>query len=192
MLRKIIISTIVSCAVFFACLPFLTYLLRPMGAHSGPFHIFEKLRNLEFAILHYQAVKLELPQEKEVNDIINQHFQKNPNDAYFNNSDNNQYILAQIPHLISKNKFGLQRWGAPPVFIRDQSIPQGFGFYLEGEDGISKSKGRDLDDINSWDITSKRYYVEKSIHEEAVQYRIIALFPTFITFFILMLRIKRK
>jgi hypothetical protein len=191
MLRKIIISIIVSCAVFFTCVPFLVYLLRPMGAHSGPFHIFNKLRELEFPILHYQAVKLELPQEKEVNDIINQHYQKDPNDTYFNNYDHNEYILAQIPHLISKNKFELQRWNTPPVFIRDQSLPQGFGFYLEGEDGISRSRGRDLDDINSWDITSKKYYVDKSIHEEAVQYRIIAIFPALLTFIYIITRKKK-
>lgn len=192
MLRKIIVSIIVSCVLFLASLPFLTYLLRPMGAHSGPVHIFIKLRALEYVIIHYRGEKLELPQEKEVNDIINQHYQKDPDHTHFNNSDHNEYILDQLPHLISQNKFELQRWNAPPIFIRDQSLPQGFGFYLAGEDGISKSRGRDLDDINSWDITSKKYYTDKSIHEEVVQHRKIAIIPASLVFLLLMTRRKNK
>ena len=65
-----------------------------------------------------------------------------------------------------REKVAEQRWltrrGKLPIFVVDASLPDGFGFYLEGEDGVSLSQGRDADDINSWDEKSIDYYSQQS------------------------------
>jgi hypothetical protein len=55
----------------------------------------------------------------------------------------------------------LHLWNSPPHFVLTSASPDGFGFYLDGEDGISKSKGQDRDDINSWDRSSTDFYYER-------------------------------
>jgi hypothetical protein len=52
-------------------------------------------------------------------------------------------------------------WSSAPHFVLTSASPDGFGFYLDGEDGISKSKGQDRDDINSWDRSSTDFYHER-------------------------------
>lgn len=49
-------------------------------------------------------------------------------------------------------------FGSPAKFLVSEDLPDGFGFYLEGEDGISASGGNDEDDINSWDVDSRMHY----------------------------------
>ena len=58
-------------------------------------------------------------------------------------------------------KDNLHLWNSPPHFVLTSASPDGFGFYLDGEDGISKSKGQDQDDINSWDRSSTDFYHER-------------------------------
>ena len=58
-------------------------------------------------------------------------------------------------------KDDLHLWNAPPHFVLTSASPDGFGFYLDGEDGVSKSKGQDRDDINSWDRSSTNFYYER-------------------------------
>ena len=58
-------------------------------------------------------------------------------------------------------KDNLQLWNSPPHFVLTSASPDGFGFYLDGEDGLSKSKGQDRDDINSWDPSSTDFYHER-------------------------------
>ena len=52
-------------------------------------------------------------------------------------------------------------WDNPPVYVVDPSLPDGFGFYLEGEDGVSASRGEDPDDVNSWDNRSHVFYYKR-------------------------------
>ena len=52
-------------------------------------------------------------------------------------------------------------WNAPPRFVLTSASPDGFGYYLDGEDGISKSRGQDRDDLNSWNRTSTVFYHER-------------------------------
>ncbi|MGJ8725169.1 MAG: type II secretion system protein GspG [Roseibacillus sp.] len=42
-------------------------------------------------------------------------------------------------------------WDNPIFYFIDDELPNGFGVYSCGPDGISKSEGNDPDDINSWD-----------------------------------------
>jgi hypothetical protein len=45
-------------------------------------------------------------------------------------------------------------WGGPIYYFIDKELPHGFGVYICGPDGISKSRGNDSDDINNWDSAS--------------------------------------
>ncbi|WP_411847360.1 type II secretion system protein GspG [Roseibacillus persicicus] len=42
-------------------------------------------------------------------------------------------------------------WGAPVRYFVDEELPQGFGVYVCGRDGITCSRGNDPDDSNNWD-----------------------------------------
>ncbi|MBN8458568.1 MAG: hypothetical protein J0M04_12090 [Verrucomicrobia bacterium] len=55
-------------------------------------------------------------------------------------------------------KDNLHLWNSAPHLVLTSASPDGFGFYLDGEDGISNSKGQDRDDINSWDQSSTDFY----------------------------------
>ena len=50
---------------------------------------------------------------------------------------------------------------AAPVYIENNDLPNGFGFCLKGEDGVSTSRGNDPDDVNSWDFQSAQYYRDR-------------------------------
>ena len=70
-------------------------------------------------------------------------------------------------------KDNLHLWNSPPHFVLTSASPDGFGFYLDGEDGISKSKGQDRDDINSWDRSSTDFYHERRRNRQIVKEHVI-------------------
>lgn len=42
-------------------------------------------------------------------------------------------------------------WGNPYRYVAGDGVPEGFGFYSCGPDGVSSSLGHDPDDRNSWE-----------------------------------------
>ena len=46
-------------------------------------------------------------------------------------------------------------WGHPYSFILDSDLPEGYGIFSRGPDGISRTVGNDPDDFNSWSPTSR-------------------------------------
>jgi type II secretion system protein G len=46
-------------------------------------------------------------------------------------------------------------WGHPYSFILDSDLPEGYGIFSRGSDGISRTVGNDPDDFNSWSPTSR-------------------------------------
>lgn len=46
-------------------------------------------------------------------------------------------------------------WGRPYSFILDSDLPEGYGVFSRGPDGISRTVGNDPDDFNSWSPTSR-------------------------------------
>lgn len=59
----------------------------------------------------------------------------------------------------------LKLWGKPPKYIVSKDLPGGYGLYMEGEDGVTRSNGNDPDDLNSWDVNSRSFYIERSERE---------------------------
>lgn len=41
-------------------------------------------------------------------------------------------------------------WGHPYAYLRGDGLPDGFGIYSMGPDGVSTTQGNDPDDLNSW------------------------------------------
>jgi hypothetical protein len=76
--------------------------------------------------------------------------------------EENDEIEWHLNYIIeSAIRDNLHLWNSPPHFVLTSASPDGFGFYLDGEDGISKTQGRDRDDINSWDRSSTNFYHER-------------------------------
>jgi len=73
------------------------------------------------------------------------------------------------------NRKDLHLWNMPPKYIVSQSIPSGFGFYLCGEDGVSRSEGEDCDDINSWAQDSTSYYHKRLFYRRMFRHNVVGL-----------------
>ena len=60
---------------------------------------------------------------------------------------------------------GRDPWGNHYRCLRNVALANGqvhsIGIYSLGRDGISRTHGHDLDDLNSWDEDSNRFYVEE-------------------------------
>jgi hypothetical protein len=133
----------------------------------------------------------QLPEESYLNNLIAENYQKPPSHEVFTNYENIDSELLQIPRKISEEKRYIDLWDTPPIYIKDKTLPDGYGFYLAGEDGISKSRGRDPDDLNSWNISSYHFYSERDRKKEELPINYIALVPAIIIFVLLMLWSKK-
>lgn len=78
----------------------------------------------------------------------------------------------------------LYPWNSPPCFVLTSANPDGFGFYLHGEDGISKTQGRDRDDINSWDRSSTDFYHERGGYRRVLKKHATGAALAFVVFMI--------
>lgn len=52
-------------------------------------------------------------------------------------------------------------WGHPYAYLRGDGLPDGFGIYSMGPDGISSTQGNDSDDLNSWTSSAPDPHQEK-------------------------------
>ena len=53
------------------------------------------------------------------------------------------------------SKVPVDPWGNPYKFILDTDLPEGYGIYSKGRDGISRTIGNDQDDYNTWSPESR-------------------------------------
>ncbi len=91
--------------------------------------------------------------------------------------EDSSLLVPMLTKKIAEDRY-LRLWDAPPVYIRDETLPEGYGFYLAGEDGISNTGGRDPDDVNSWDISSYHFYTHRVRRQEALRNTYISIIPT--------------
>ena len=98
-----------------------------------------------------------LPDPDELNHLIEARWGKDLNATNYEKpqteKESDLYFIADCA-----NEHALHVWKNPPRFVQSNAIPGGFGFYLDGEDGISILQGEDRDDINSWNRASIRFY----------------------------------
>jgi hypothetical protein len=159
--------------------------------HSA-FDSYVQLKQLHYYMYPYLKNKgNQIPDEKILNRIIAENYQKQPNHEIFESYKDKDCDLLQIAKRISEAKHSLQLWGAPPIYIKDKSLPEGYGFYLAGEDGISNTKGRDLDDVNSWDRKSYRFYPIRERKQKSLRITYISIIPALFTFIYIITRKKK-
>lgn len=80
----------------------------------------------------------------------------------------NQWLAGELPAndpaAARLNKHpGVDPWGNPLVFKRRLRLADGrvesVAVFSRGRDGVSRSRGNDPDDLNSWDETCNRPYI---------------------------------
>ena len=188
MIKKTLIAIIISFAVFAFSFQIILWVTRRTCGH-GSFDSMVQLQQLHYLVDIYRNDNNSLPDAEELNRIIEQH-QKSPEEIIEPESSDKKYALFLISQSISENKNDW-RWGSPPIYIQDKTLPEGYGFYLAGEDGISKSMGRDTDDVNSWDRKSFRFYGLRQAKQEALHRTYISIIPALLTFIYIITRKKK-
>ncbi len=161
-----------SIGLFFACKSFGDN-NRPLSNYDQP-DMQSHLRNFHDYIDHYRKVEGTLPDEKTMNEIITKCYPTKSAFQIYENTDLEDSILLYIPQEISGAR-ELHYWNSPPIYIIDKTLPSGFGFYLKGTDGTSKTSGNDPDDINSWDKDSRRFYTERESRDSPIAQLVRAL-----------------
>jgi hypothetical protein len=116
-----------------------------------------------------------LPDPDELNRLIAARWRKDSNAT---NYEEPQTEEESELHFIAEcaNDHALHVWMNPPRFIQSKALPDGFGFFLEGEDGISISRGEDRDDINSWNRSSIRFYQTRMRNHRLLRDNVVGAF----------------
>lgn len=189
MLKSTLIAITASLSVFFISWGFITPITKTLGTHSAHDSTIQ-LKQLHYSIYPYIYDHKSLPEAEQFNKIIQDRFKKGSGDQTVKDHSHNS-SLYEAAEYITKNR-SLHLWGHPPVYIKDETLPEGYGFYLTGEDGISKSLGRDPDDVNSWDRYSFRFYTHREHQEKSRRIKIYSFIPAVLTFLYFMLRSRKR
>ncbi len=188
MIKKTLIAIIISFTVFILSLQIIQCYTHGTCGHAAS-NSRRQLQQLHYLVDTYKIYNNSLPDTEELNNIIEQH-QKCPEEIIEPDSSDTKYALFFISQSITENKNDW-RWGAYPIYIQDKTLPEGYGFYLAGEDGISKSMGRDTDDVNSWDRNSSRFYAVRQAKQELLHNTYISIIPASLTFLYFITRRKK-
>ena len=189
MKKRFLISLAVSIGVYFGCYTFGDH-NRPLSNYDQP-DMQSHLRHFHNYIDHYKKVEGTLPDEKLLNEIITKCYPTKPVLEIYENTDLEDSILLYIPQEISSAR-ELHYWKSPPIFTIEKTLPSGFGFYLNGEDGISKTSGNDPDDINSWDKKSWLYYYYRVHQKETKSITTFSIIAATLAFLIIMFPQRQK
>jgi len=149
---KWVFPAIVFLLTWLACKP----IFKTMGPHTWHrAHL--ALKELKLCADFYKDDHGRYPPEGEVNRWLEQLWEREGESEASGNSELASF--SDLYHVTSYQR--LKRWQVPPVYVVDESIPDGCGFYTVGDDGLSSSNGNDPDDINSWDPSSISFYHRK-------------------------------
>jgi len=106
------------------------------------------------------------PTESEVNEFIRRAWDEKHQNA--ENPTTDDYLKSDIAGILDSLRH--RTWGAPPIYREDNQLPDGFGFYIQGEDLTSLTKGEDEDDINTWDKRGGQFYSKKAWKRRLLRY----------------------
>jgi len=179
-MKRTLRSLVASAVAFFICWHAVAFVLRTKGPHTW-FDSHIELGRLHFYIEEFRGEDGELPSSGRVNEVIQRSYIAGVDQEVFERSEDSNFLLYHLAREVSEKRL-LRLWDDPPVYVRDDSLPGGYGFYLAGEDGISKTSGKDRDDINSWDQNSYQYYFEKLHRQRALRNSIAASVPALLVF----------
>jgi hypothetical protein len=123
-----------------------------------------------------------LPEPEDFNSILKDRWIQGRQDLQLDEeSDFEDWHLAFIAD--SALGFIPSIWDLPPRYVVSSELPDGFGFYIDGADGFSRTQGHDRDDINSWDRTSIDYYYQRRHYLRLITWHTVSLTLAFGIFF---------
>jgi len=178
------ITLVIFFFVWVACKP----VFRTSGNHEW-FRAYRELGRLKDGVVWYKEDHEELPNEQLVNGII-MHYWNNRDASSIKTTNSKEEDLSIYLDWVRYEQ--LRIWDAPPKYVVTKELPEGVGFYLEGEDGTSLSKGNDRDDINSWNYGSTSFYHKKLQREHDLRDLIVSGLFAGIAFILCYLATKRK
>lgn len=179
----------VSVAVFVVGFICAKVVLRTTGPHTWH-RAYIALVELEMFVDSYENEYGEYPAENKVNAWIGLIW---ANEGDIQGIPRDEEFQSFTDHYSNNFFHRLKRWEKPPRYIVSDSIPDGRGFYIVGDDGVTSSSGNDPDDINSWNSDSSLYYHKRSWRKRYMLYAaigLIAAIPTAI--FLIIHRFKQK
>lgn len=159
------------------------------GLGSGYLRAQIALKSLQDRTREYLDHYGSLPDEIPFNKILEQRWISGENYISPLDDGSRQQLLFNLIIEASYDK-NLHRWSSPPRFVISSSLPDGFGFYLDGEDGHSKTRGNDRDDINSWNPSSASFYYDRLVFAKRLEHHAIGAFLA-IGFFTVCLTYKK-
>ena len=116
------------------------------------------LKRIHRGVMLFREEIGELPDQDLVNELIARHW--NSDEQPIAVRDNPNYELVNFDIETTEFDF-IHLWDLPPVYLISDELPDGFGIYSKGDDGISRTGGNDPDYINSWDQQSSSFYARK-------------------------------
>ncbi|MGJ8658179.1 MAG: hypothetical protein ACSHX6_17175 [Akkermansiaceae bacterium] len=194
MIKRILIALAISTGVYVACYVFGDN-NRPLSNYSEP-RIQYHLRNIERILTELQHVELNISEETTLNQIIAECYSNKSLDEVSRNAGleypHPEYSYIAILHFDISSIKQLDYWNSSLICVRNKELPSGFGFYLTGEDHVSKTSGNDPDDINSWNRESWHFYYDRGHQKETKKIITISTILASITFILLMFPLTGK
>ena len=156
-MKRWLIALLVTSVVFTLAWRASAYVNRALGPHTWG-NAYMTLRMMERRMTSYKKQYGRLPEANRVNVQIEKIWKGDP--SYIVDSEDEEALaLSTVTEVSAYDR--LRVWDRPPRFVVTEASPAGFGFYLEGEDGMSKTEGSDPDDINSWSSESMAFYYDR-------------------------------
>ncbi|YCM44525.1 hypothetical protein V2O64_00640 [Verrucomicrobiaceae bacterium 227] len=184
MLKRIFLAGLVAPGVFGASGLILTKVVR-LGDPGNSREVGIALWQLESFVDGIIAEEGARPKDERVNRAIESAFQSEQQEEPLDPP-----LSRLVGEILKDPRLG--SLGSPPVFAEKNDLPNGFGFYWKGEDGLSRSGGMDPDDINSWNPESARFYLNRARRTAMLQYAGLAMLPAFVVFALLVRMTGRR
>lgn len=188
-MKRIHVSLVASAVTFFVCWHAVAIVLRAQENHTS-FNSYIALVRLHSYIEELRDEEGALPTSERVNLVIQGALAENSIHESFELFDDPNFLLYELALEVSEERM-FRLWDIPPIYVMSDCLPDGFGFYLAGEDSISKTSGMDRDDINSWDKDSYRYYLSRLHRQRSIRNSLAASVPALLIFGLLM-KCQRK
>ncbi|NNC86857.1 MAG: hypothetical protein HKN82_00190 [Akkermansiaceae bacterium] len=147
-----------------------SYMFKTLGPH-GWANAYMALHQMQRELLRYKETYGALPSKDRIDGFVAQAWEGDTSFYDLDSTAEEQY-LHYVAMLADNDR--LRLWDSPPQFTVTTDSPVGFGFFLEGQDGISNTNGQDPDDINSWSIKSTSYYYRPIARRRATRDGILA------------------
>jgi hypothetical protein len=170
-MNRLAIAILVSAATLVAVSSFAGRILRGYGPHTWT-NAYAELNRMQDGMERHQKSYGHLPSVERINEEVAEAWAADT-EFYPRAEEREAVHFAFIASFANNDR--LRLWDRPPRFTLTDASPVGFGFYLEGEDGDSATKGSDQDDINSWSFDSVGFYHDRVRRNRKIRDFVIGL-----------------